>query len=136
MNKSFERPYRPVDLNTPLTKSFPFMAMAENLMEEAAFATSGRASLTLARGDELTIVLVALKAGSALEEHPAPAAATVITLSGSIIFTTSADKITLEQGEGVTFTGDILHTVYASEDSAFLVVIGGKHPNSTQKNNE
>ena len=126
MNTSFERPYRPVDLNTPLTQSFPFMAMTENLMEEATFATSGRASLTLARGDELTIVLVALKAGYALEEHPAPAAATVITLSGSIIFTTSADKITLEQGEGVTFTADILHSVYANEDSAFLVVIGGK----------
>ena len=126
MNTSFERPYRPVDLNTPLTKSFPFMAMAENLMEEATSATSGRASLTLARGDELTIVLVTLKAGSALEEHPAPAAATVITLSGSIIFTTSAEKITLEQGEGVTFTADILHSVYANEDSAFLVVIGGK----------
>ncbi len=126
MNTSFERPYRPVDLNTPLTQSFPFMAMAENLIEEATSATSGRASLTLARGDELTIVLVALKAGSVLEEHPAPAAATVIILSGSIIFTTSPDKITLEQGEGVTFTADILHSVYANEDSAFLVVLGGK----------
>ena len=126
MNTSFERPYRPVDLNTSLTKAFPFMEMAENLMEEAESATSGRASLTLARGDELTVVLVALKANNVLEEHPAPAAATVIMLSGSIIFTTNADKITMEQGEGVTFTGDVLHRVYASEDSAFLVVIGGK----------
>jgi quercetin dioxygenase-like cupin family protein len=126
MNTSFERPYRPVDLNTSLAKAFPFMEMAEKLMEEAEFATSGRASLTLARGDELTVVLIALKAKNVLEEHPAPAAATVIMLSGSIIFTTNADKITMEQGEGVTFTGDVLHSVYASEDSAFLVVIGGK----------
>ena len=128
MNTSFERPYRPIDLNTSLTKAFPFMEMAEKLMEEAASATSGRASLTLARGDELTVILVALKANNVLEEHPAPAAATVITLSGSIIFTTNADKITMEHGEGVTFTGDVLHSVYASEDSAFLVVIGGKSP--------
>ena len=126
MNTSFERPYRPVDLNTSLTKAFPFMEMAENLMEEAESATSGRASLTLARGDELTVILVALKADRALEEHPAPAAATVVMLSGSIIFTTSADKITMEQGEGVAFTGDVLHSVYASENSAFLVMIGGK----------
>jgi len=102
------------------------MEMAENLMEEAESATSGRASLTLARGDELTVILVALKADRALEEHPAPAAATVVMLSGSIIFTTSADKITMEQGEGVAFTGDVLHSVYASENSAFLVMIGGK----------
>ena len=126
MNTSFERPYRPVDLNTSLTKAFPFMEMAENLMEEAEVATSGRASLTLARGDELTLILVALKANNVLEEHPAPAAATVILLRGSIIFTTNADKITMSQGEGVTFTGDVLHSVYANEDSAFLVVIGGK----------
>ena len=125
MNTSFERPYRPVDLNTPLTKSFPLMSMSEKLMEEAILATSGRASLTLARGDELTIVLAALKAGTTLEEHSAPAAATVIALSGNIIFTTSADKITLEQGDGVTFTADVIHSVYATEDSAFLIVIGG-----------
>ena len=125
MNTSFERPYRPVDLNTPLTKSFPLMSMAEKLMEEATSAASGRASLTLARGDELTLVLAALKAGTTLEEHSAPAAAAVVTLSGNIIFTTSTEKITLEQGDSVTFTADILHSVYASEDSAFLIVIGG-----------
>ena len=129
MNTSYERPYRPVDLNTTLTKAFPFMAMVENLMEEAEFAASGRAALTLARGDELTLVLTVMKAGTTLEEHPAPAAAVVIPLSGKIIFTTSSHKITLEEGEGVTFTGDVLHSVHASEDSAFLIVIGGKVSN-------
>ena len=128
MNTSFERPYRPVDLNTSLTKAFPFTEMAEKLMEEAEVATSGRSSLTLARGDELTVVLIALKAEKVLEEHPAPAAATVIMLSGSIIFTTSNNKITIEQGEGVSFAGDVLHSVYAKEDCAFLVMIGGKPP--------
>lgn len=128
MNTPFERPYRPVDLNTSLTKAFPFMEIAEKLMEEAGVATLGRFSLTLAHGNELTVVLIALKAENGLEEHPAPAAATVIMLSGSIVFTTNTDKITMAQGEGVTFTGDVLHSVHASEDSAFLVVIGGKHP--------
>ena len=126
MNSSFERPYRPVDLNVSTTKAFPLMPMAEKLMEEAHSATSGRASLTLAHGDEMTMVLVVLKAGTTLEDHQAPAAATVVALGGNIIFTTSAEKITLEQGEAVTFTADVLHAVYASEDSAFLIVIGGK----------
>ena len=126
MEASFKRPYRPVDLNTSLTQSFPLKSMAEELKAEASFATSGRSSLTLARGDELTIVLVVMQAGNTLEEHSAPAAATVITLSGKMIFTTNSDKITMEQGDGVTFTNDILHSVYADEDSAFLIVIGGK----------
>ena len=129
MNTSFERPYRPVDLNEPMTKAFPLMSMAEKLIAEANAATSGRASLTLAHGSEMTLVLVALKAGTTLEDHQAPAAATVITLSGDIIFTTSGEKITLEQGEAVTFTADVLHAVYASEDSAFLIVIGGTDTN-------
>ena len=126
MNTSFDRPYRPVDLNTSMVKAFPLTSMAEKLMREATSATSRRASMTLARGDELTVVLTVMKSGAALEEHPAPAAATVITLSGSITFTTSAEQITLEQGEAVTFTSDILHAVYAREDSVFLIIIGGK----------
>lgn len=127
MDKSFKRPYRPVDLNSSFTQSFSLVAMVEELMSEASFATSGRSSLTLARGDELTIVLVVLKSGNTLEEHSAPAAATVIALNGKMIFTTSADKITMEQGDSVTFTNDILHSVYADTDCAFLIVIGGKH---------
>ena len=126
MNTSFERPYRPVDLNTSLTKSFPLMSMAEKLMREAEFAASGRSALTLARGDGMTVVLTVMKEGTALEDHRAPSPATVITLSGRIIFTTSAEKITMDQGDAVTFTSDILHAVYASEDSAFLIIIGGK----------
>ena len=129
MKASFERPYRPVDLNVSTTKEFSLMSMAEKLMEEAHSATSGRASLTLAHGDEMTLVLVALKAETTLEDHSAPAAATVITLSGNIIFTTSGEKVTLEQGEAIAFTADVLHAVYASEDSAFLIVIGGTGTN-------
>jgi quercetin dioxygenase-like cupin family protein len=125
MNTSFERPYRPADLNISMTKAFPLMSMVEKLMREATFATSGRSSLTLAHGDEMTVVLIVLKAGFLLKEHPAPAAATVITLSGNIMFSTKTREITLEQGEAVTFTADILHSVEAKEDSAFLVVIGG-----------
>ena len=126
MNTSYERPYRPEDLNTTLAKGFPLISMAEKLMEEAEFSSSGRASLTLARGDQLTVVLTVMKAETTLKEHPAPAAAVVVMLTGEIIFTSSKNKITLEKGDGVTFTGDVLHSVHASKDSAFLIVIGGK----------
>ncbi|MCG9127403.1 hypothetical protein JT359_07375 [Candidatus Poribacteria bacterium] len=100
--------------------------MTENLMEEAEFATSGRASLTLARGDEMTVVLTVMKAETTLSEHRAPSAAVVVMLTGEIIFTSNKNKITLEKGDGVTFTGDVLHSVHATKDSSFLIVIGGK----------
>lgn len=133
MNTSFERPYRPVDLNASLTRGFSLLQMAENLMEEATLNTAGRSSLTLAHGVELTIVLTVLKAGHALAEHPAPAAAAVTCLDGNLTFTTKAEDITLEKGEAVVFTGDVLHSVRANEDCVFLIVIGGAgNKNPTQ----
>jgi len=129
LNIAFERPYKPIDLNRSQIKGFPLTAMAEQLMQDADSATSGRASLTLARGDEMTVVLVCMKEGTTLDEHSAPATATVITLSGNILFTSKTNNVTLVQGESVTFTADINHAVHANEDSAFLIIIGGKRSN-------
>ena len=102
--------------------------MAERLIEEATAASTGRAALTLARGDDLTVVLTAMTAGTVLHEHRAPSSATVVTLNGSIVFSSSTENVRLEQGEAVVFTADVLHAVEASEDSVFLIVIGGKNP--------
>ena len=44
------------------------------------------------------------------------------------------EEVTLERGEAVVFTGDILHSVYANEDSVFLIVIGGAAANDSQEN--
>ena len=134
MNTSFERPYRPVDLNSSITHGFPLASMAEKLMQEAAFKTSGRSSLTLAHGGELTVVLAVLKAGHALAEHPAPAAAAVTCLDGNLTFATKTEEITLEKGEAVVFTGDVLHSVRANEDSVFLIAIGGAATKHSQQN--
>ncbi|MCY4404481.1 MAG: hypothetical protein OXD54_18100 [Candidatus Poribacteria bacterium] len=123
----YNRPYRPIDLNISQIEGFPLNSMGDQLMVEAESATSGRASLTLARGDEMTVVLVAMKSGMTLEEHSAPGAATVVTLSGNILFSTKTKNITLTQTESVAFTSDINHSVHANEDSVFLIIIGGKH---------
>lgn len=134
MNTSFERPYRPVDLNKSITHGFPLGSMAEKLMEEATLNAAGRSSLTLAHGVELTVVLAVLKAGHALGEHPAPAAATVTCLDGNLTFTTKVEEITLEKCEVVVFTGDVLHSVRANEDSVFLIVIGGTGTKHSRQN--
>ena len=134
MHTSFDRPFRPADLNTSTTQAFPLLSMAEKLMREATFNTSGRSSLTLARGEELTVVLTVLKKGHALGKHPAPAAATVTCLGGNISFGTNAERIELEQGEAVVFTADILHTVIANADSVILIVIGGVGAEHFQEN--
>ena len=128
MHTVFEHPYRPVSLETSITKGFPLNSMAEQLIEEATGASTGRAALTLARGDDLTVVLTAMTAGTVLHEHRAPSSATVVALKGNIVFSSSTENVRLEQGEAVVFTADVLHAVEANEDSVFLIVIGGKNP--------
>ena len=126
MDKAFERPYRPLNVDNSWIESFPLMAMARQLMDEDAFAESGRNALTLVRGNEMTVVLTVIRAGTALHEHRAPGPATVIPLSGNIRMSGGHEKMPLEPGSAVSFTADVLHAVEAVEDSAFLIVIGGR----------
>ena len=71
MDKAFERPYRPLNVDNSWIESFPLKAMARQLMDEDAFAESGRNALTLVRGNEMTVVLTVIRAGTALHEHRA-----------------------------------------------------------------
>ncbi len=126
MEKAFERPYRPLKANETWIESFTLHAMAEQLMGEDAFAESGRNALSLVRGDEMTVVLTVMKEGAALHEHRAPGPATVILLSGRIRISSGVEEAPLEPGSAVSFTANLRHAVKAMEDSAFLIVIGGR----------
>jgi quercetin dioxygenase-like cupin family protein len=59
--------------------------MAQQLMTEEAFQTSGRNVLTLVRDKNLTVVLTVLKAGAVLQKHHAPAPVTLLPLFGHIV---------------------------------------------------
>lgn len=126
MVRAFERPYRPLKVNETWIESFPLHAMAEQLMVEDAFAESGRNALSLVRGDEMTVVLTVMKEGAVLHEHRAPGPATVVLLSGRIRISSGAEEATLESGSAVSFTANLRHAVKAAEESAFLIVIGGR----------
>src|SRR5215467_436707 len=72
MSEAFVRPFRPVELTASTLTSFPLQAMAQQLMTEDAFQTSGRNALTLIHHPNLTVVLTVLRAGAVLDEHHAP----------------------------------------------------------------
>ena len=84
MSEAFVRPFRPVELTASTLTSFPLQAMAQQLMTEEAFQTSGRNALTLIHHTNLTVVLTVLKAGAGLDEHHAPAPVTLLLLFGEI----------------------------------------------------
>jgi quercetin dioxygenase-like cupin family protein len=128
MSEAFARPFRPVELTSSTLTSFPLQAMAQQLMTEETFQTSGRNALTLIHHTHLTVVLTVLKAGAILDEHHAPAPVTLLPLLGEIILTSAAGQtsLTLTQGTGAVFAAHLPHRVEARQDSAFILVMGGQ----------
>jgi len=55
MSEAFERPFRPVELSDATLTSFAVQEMAQQLMTEEAFQTSGRNALIVSRGQIPTV---------------------------------------------------------------------------------
>jgi len=102
--------------------------MALQLTTEDAYIKSGRTSLSLARGAELTFALTVLRQGSSLKDHIAPGPGIVVVLYGEIDFEANkAGKTTrLQAGQSVVFSAELAHSVLALKDSSFIIIIGGR----------
>jgi quercetin dioxygenase-like cupin family protein len=128
MSEAFARPFRPVELTASTLTAFPLQTMAQQLMTEEAFQTSGRNALTLVHHKELTVVLTVLQAGAVLQEHHTPAPVTLLPLFGEIILASAegTTRLTLAQGTGAVFAAHLSPRVEARQDSAFMLVMGGQ----------
>ena len=128
MPEAFARPFRPVELHASSLMSFPLQAMAQQLMTEDAFQTSGRNALTLVHQKDLTVVLTVLRAGAILPEHHAPAPVTLLPLLGEIILVSAegTTRLTLDHSHAAVFAANLAHRVEARQDSAFVLVMGGQ----------
>ena len=125
---SLARPFRPVDLTATALGSFDLNALTEQLMLEPQYKEEGKAGITLARDAHVSVVLEVLRKGSELREHRAPASALVTLLSGRMTFVSERGSKRAEMVPGtlVAFAADLDHALIAAEDSACLIVIGGR----------
>jgi quercetin dioxygenase-like cupin family protein len=123
-----ERPFRPIELGADTLASFHLLRLADELRSQEEYPRAGVAAVTLARDDHLTLVLVALRAGSTMREHRAPSAGSVVVLTGRVAFVTGRDpqRTELAAGSLIAFSADLPHGVEALEDAAYLVAIGGR----------
>lgn len=128
MSQAYERPFRPIEITDSTVTSFSLLRMADQLMTEDGIDQVGRSSLSLVRGNDLTVVLIVLKAQAVLREHTAPGPITVTALSGHIEFSTATESkpLRLQTGDAAVCAAHLPHSVKALEDSAFLLVIGGR----------
>ena len=128
MNLAFERPYRPAEITESIARSFPLLSMADQLMAEEVIEHTGKNSLSLARGSNMTVLLLVLKDQAVLHEHKAPGPIIVTALKGHIEFTAEgqSEPLKLRAGEAAVCAPHLPHSVKALEDSVFLLVIGGR----------
>jgi quercetin dioxygenase-like cupin family protein len=97
-------------------------ALAREMINEARTASSHRASRTVVGGHERVMrqTLIALAAGSRLDEHENPGEASLVVLDGRV--TVHADGNTWDGRRGdLIEIPPARHSVSAEEDSAFLL---------------
>jgi len=99
-------------------------AVAREHVKRAAAASSGRSAETVYGGHEhaLRQTVVAMTAGSALDEHGSPGEATIQVLSGRVRLTAGANHWDGRTGD-LLIVPDSRHALAAVEDSAILLTV-------------
>ena len=123
-----QRPFRPVDLTATSFESFDLNGLTAQLVLEPQYEEEGRAGITLVRDAHFSVLLEALRKGSELREHRAPASGIVTLLSGRATFVSEAGAKRTEMVPGtlVAFAAGLDHALIADEGSTCLIMIGGR----------
>src|SRR5688572_8690679 len=119
-------------LHGPLQR-FDLGAEVGRLMEEGAWQRGQRNSITLRKGEGMSVVLLVMKAGDRLEEHAAPGPLSLSVREGRIRFMMAeeveekVEEKVAEAGSDTLLTCDagVRHTVEALSDAVCLLTIAG-----------
>ena len=97
-------------------------ALVRHHLETASTASSGRSAHTIYGGHEhvLRQTLIALRAGSSLDEHENPGEATVQVLHGRVTLVAGENRWNGSPGD-LMFVPDSRHSLEAVEDSVVLL---------------
>ena len=98
-------------------------AKAEELLERARGASSGRAAESLLKVGPLRQTLLALADGSELAEHDAPGPGSVHVLRGAVVFRFGAGESARLPEGAVWPLVQQRHSVVAEGDAAFILTV-------------
>jgi quercetin dioxygenase-like cupin family protein len=122
----------PQRMSSPVL-AFDLAHEVAQLREQTAWQQGDRNAKTLVKEADFRIVLIALRAGSRMEEHRAAGRISVQTVVGHVRLRTAGTNVDLPAGRLVSLERDVPHTVEAVEESAFLLTIAwlGVHDDTT-----
>ena len=127
-SSSGQRPGSDRSLSGPL-QSFDLDDEAARLRGEKEWREGRRNSITLRKGEGMSVVLLVMKAGDRLEEHSAPGPISLMIREGRIRFAAEGEE-DVEAGPETALTCDagVRHSVEALSDAVCLlnVASGGQ----------
>jgi len=108
-------------------QSFDLDAEVARLREEEAFRER-RKSITLRKGEGMSVVLLVMGAGERLAEHAAPGPISVAVREGRVRFATSDGEVEARPETVLALDDGVRHAVEALEDAVCVITIarGGR----------
>ena len=95
--------------------------LALQIRQEQAWKDKDRNAMTIYNTQGMSIVLMALHQGAELKTHTAAGIISVQVLEGRIRFVTTEKTVERKQGEMLTLHEKIQHSVFALEETVFLL---------------
>jgi len=112
-DRALDAPMIEMDLN----------AFKVQIKQEKTWLEGDRNAITIFKSDSLRIVLVALHKGTEMKQHSAKGIISVQVLEGHISFRTGMQTAELKAGQMIALHAQIPHSVYANEETLFLLTL-------------
>ncbi len=107
--------------------TFSLHAQGRELLD--GLGAHGRKAVTLAKQDDLSVVLMAIKAGDKLAEHGAPGTVTIQLIQGHAKIHLPDEEIDARDGFLVQLANGLRHDIAAETDSLVLITVASAdHP--------
>lgn len=117
-----QRPEGDRPLDAPMVQ-MDLPVLIEQIKQEDAWQKSDRNAITMFKANGMRLVLIALHKGAEMKTHTAPGIISVQVLQGQIKFSTEPRTAVLGAGQMLALHAGIPHSVYASEESVFLLTL-------------